>query len=286
MGNCQARNVEMAIASAPNRHHRRPEGPAFVAPAMLDMKDEPDEPNAPQQGSAVMCHICCANGSETVIPAAKVTSQCSDLRTICEGCLASYLQEQIRGKCDILNLPCLCTSGSKCPVKLGFAHVRKYALKEIFEQYDDLLSRRLLESQDEFIWCSAKGCGSGQLHASQDLHPIVRCYACSARTCFTHGCTWHQGRTCAQYDQDAGQSEEVALLQLLENSSSTIKKCPQCHQGIQKNDGCDHMTCRCGHQFCWLCLNPYGGPKGINAVGNCAHKRTCTHYRSRSIVAW
>ncbi len=40
-------------------------------------------------------------------------------------------------------------------------------------------------------------------------------------------------------------------------------QCPKCGQGIEKNEGCDHMTCKkpggCGHEFCWRCLAPYDG---------------------------
>jgi hypothetical protein len=33
------------------------------------------------------------------------------------------------------------------------------------------------------------------------------------------------------------------------------KKCPGCRMYIEKNDGCNHMSCRaCGAQFCWICL--------------------------------
>ncbi|BFZ09288.1 hypothetical protein BsWGS_12328 [Bradybaena similaris] len=33
--------------------------------------------------------------------------------------------------------------------------------------------------------------------------------------------------------------------------------CPKCSKFIDKNGGCMHMSCRCGHQFCWLCLKDW-----------------------------
>ena len=31
------------------------------------------------------------------------------------------------------------------------------------------------------------------------------------------------------------------------------KPCPQCGVHIHKTDGCNHMTCRCRCEFCWIC---------------------------------
>ena len=42
-----------------------------------------------------------------------------------------------------------------------------------------------------------------------------------------------------------------------EAREGTTKSCPKCRTAVTKNAGCDHMTCRCGHQFYWTTLRPY-----------------------------
>ena len=44
--------------------------------------------------------------------------------------------------------------------------------------------------------------------------------------------------------------------------NENTKQCPNCGVSIEKNQGCNHMTCRktaggCGYEFCWICLNDF-----------------------------
>lgn len=37
-----------------------------------------------------------------------------------------------------------------------------------------------------------------------------------------------------------------------------IKQCPSCQYWTEKNEGCNHMTCKgCGYMWCWLCEGRY-----------------------------
>ena len=60
----------------------------------------------------------------------------------------------------------------------------------------------------------------------------------------------------------------VEEVQSAEWMLSNCKPCPRCRTNIEKNGGCNHITCRsCRYEWCWLCGQTYkdghyssGGP--------------------------
>merc|ERR1711998_775238 len=178
------------------------------------------------------------------------------------------------GKGNVTQIRCPHTG---CGETLTHRDVQKHAAAVDFESYDRVLIKQSLQQMNEFRWCSRPGCGSGQLVEGAEANPIMTCHHCRHRTCYRHRIAWHCGKTCEMYDADMGESEEAQLVQWMEEHA---KRCPKCGVGIEKNEGCDHMTCKqsaggCGAELCWRCGADYNGPKGIRAVGNSAHHRSC-----------
>lgn len=62
--------------------------------------------------------------------------------------------------------------------------------------------------------------------------------------------------TCAEYK--VSNTETEADKQFLEFvAGKKFKQCPKCKFWVEKNQGCDHMTCKCKFEFCYKCGGVY-----------------------------
>lgn len=100
----------------------------------------------------------------------------------------------------------------------------------------------------------------------------------------------HEGMSCyqrrQQLEQDEAEREKLQawlqaqsrddeeFLKYLQQAEDT-RPCPGCGHMIEKDEGCQHMTCKCGHEFCWDCG---ADRKVIAAHDNRWHKPSCPHY--------
>ena len=202
-----------------------------------------------------------------------ITDNCLHLnRSLCNSCIFYHVQQvfQTTIRDDIFCPEFNCTS------KLDYNTVKNilslHGDNKLVERYDRYVFHRQLEQMDEFIWCSNVSCNVEQLNEGGAQNNIVTCFNCHQKTCFIHKVQWHEGLTCVQYDMSIDQTFESSRRWIVENS----KKCPHCPYQIEKNDGCDHMTCiMCHHEFCWSCLADF---QPIRQDGNHRHNKTCKHY--------
>ena len=110
--------------------------------------------------------------------------------------------------------------------------------EELPQNTKDKYSRNILWKQTisnpNLKLCPREHC-QGVIDKSQ---PINECNRCRTKYCKECELVTHEG-ACDTNFQD---------------NFKDWKRCPQCKMFIERTQGCNHMTCRCGHQFCFVCL--------------------------------
>jgi hypothetical protein len=67
---------------------------------------------------------------------------------------------------------------------------------------------------------------------------------------------WHKDMTCKEYKISATTSEDDEKFMAFVKGKK-FKQCPKCKFWVEKNEGCDHMTCKCKFEFCYKCGGIY-----------------------------
>ncbi|OAK95400.1 hypothetical protein IQ06DRAFT_309748 [Phaeosphaeriaceae sp. SRC1lsM3a] len=198
----------------------------------------------------------------------------------CRGCLQNWLASRIgeAGRTDDIRCPC---NMPRCEGYATHETVHQHATAQDFEVFDTLQTQEVLREMPGYRACPSAACRSGQIHDNNDGN-IFKCGACGHRHCTNCNVPFHDGESCEQRKsrkkmENMSKTEQEKASQAKVDSISAT--CPGCGARINKNGGCDHMTCRlCRTEFCYLCSAPYSGSQGIHKVGNTAHKPHCKYH--------
>lgn len=201
----------------------------------------------------IECPICLEEYPPSGFPKrATITELCDHPDKSCLQCLDSSITTIIQtGALHILACPI-------CPQKLTTKDVKEYANKKVYERYKYLKQQALRPGH--YISCTNSSCGGSQAHDSDGpTGPRMVCNFCQAETCAKHRRPWHEGQTCLEFDLDPAQierlEEEEATAKMLAKEATSI--CPKCGQGVTKIEGCDHMMCQCGTEWCYVVSDFY-----------------------------
>jgi hypothetical protein len=86
---------------------------------------------------------------------------------------------------EYLNCKTITCPEPNCKSVMEHNQVQRWAIAPVFKTYDQLL-RDCLQRDEEFRWFARPACGAGQKHPAKDRSPIITCYKCKSKTCFTH----------------------------------------------------------------------------------------------------
>lgn len=198
-----------------------------------------------RQAASRVCDCAVCGGSALVIEMPSLSS-CSHEAEVCGSCYASWITSQLEAN-GWQEVKC---PGISCKINLAYEEIQAYARREVFERYDAFKARSALNSDPNFRWCRAEGCLSGQIHDTAEVGNAFACVECHARFCIVHQGPYHDDETCEEYEyRTSGQKERDERRKEDEASERAMKKiakrCPRetCRVPIQKNKGCNHMTC-------------------------------------------
>ncbi|ORZ02979.1 hypothetical protein BCR43DRAFT_429492 [Syncephalastrum racemosum] len=202
-------------------------------------------------GEPFMCDICCDDDPtmETVC----VT--CG--HRFCMTCYVHYLRQKIRDEGESRRIEC---PQDKCNVIVDEKTVERLVDADTNRRYRELLNRTFVDDNDFLRWCPAPDCEYAiECHIPStsltSIVPTVQCH-CSYKFCFGCGIADHQPAICAVVKRWLKKCEDDS--ETANWISAHTKECPKCQSTIEKNGGCNHMTCRkCRHEFCWVCMGPW-----------------------------
>lgn len=194
------------------------------------------------------CVVCCD----------KITSNSFALKcdhTFCSSCWKEYLEHKVDERLNTVFTTCMLKD---CNVFVPYSIFQKFLSEKVFNSYKILVLKNFTEHNDDIKWCPTSGCGrfvKSKNHAPRDV-------TCECLTVFCFKCMRDGHRPCQCLLMDIwdkknnSDGENVLWLQ------ANTKQCPSCNKHIEKNQGCNHMTCRktaggCGYEFCWICMGEW-----------------------------
>ncbi|KAF4611182.1 hypothetical protein D9613_007285 [Agrocybe pediades] len=169
--------------------------------------------------------------------------------TYCSGCLKLFLTSAADGK----KFPIVCIANdASCNVPLSIPFIRRFLPVQAFQGLvEAAFLLHLDQHAQELKYCTTPDCK--QIYRHRTDVAVLKCPSCFSTICAACDEDAHEDMTCAERRLHSNPEEQERLNNALATANG-YKKCPQCSIWIEKTEGCNHMTCKCGAHICWRCM--------------------------------
>ena len=187
----------------------------------------------------------------------------------CTECWQAHIDVAVQGGPSCTELAC---PAAQCTARVPESMIKALGAEKVSKRWNSFMIRSFVDQNRSARWCPRPGCeyaveypGGGAIDVCCPCGPFLFCFGCGLES--------HRPATCLDakrwQEKNSAESENVTWIM------ANTKQCPKCGVNIEKNQGCNHMSCRkqtggCGHEFCWLCLGDWK-EHGANTGGyyNC-----------------
>ncbi|XP_059430477.1 E3 ubiquitin-protein ligase RSL1-like [Corylus avellana] len=198
------------------------------------------------------CVICCED-----IDVDKMFSVDGCLHRYCFACMKQHAEVKL------LNGMVVKCPHEGCKSEVSIDSCGKFLAPKLVE----VLSQRMKESSipiTEKVYCPRPKCSAlmsksevlqhtKTTHVAAAEYGFRKCLKCHYFFCINCKAPWHFNMTCDDYKRSTpySHSEDAKLKSLAE--SKHWSQCVKCNNLVELAEGCYHITCRCGYEFCYTC---------------------------------
>ena len=190
----------------------------------------------------------------------------------------------------------------QCDTPMSYEDVKRLTRRDpaLMAQVERRTLEAALQNMEDFCWCP-RGCGSGGLEQcspfvssvkltlrGSEVKASVSAVSVASTSCLVRECNDCGFKFCRECKRAASEHilpsdgswlpcervEEHLLTEWRTANRHKVKACPKCHVLTEHISGCSHMRCRCGFEWCWLCLRRYQG-RYVGLTGKPDQKCTC-----------
>ena len=124
--------------------------------------------------------------------------------------------------------------------------------------FQKMITDSYVQTKPNLGWCPGKDC-SNVFKIKEFLFTAVDVYCSSpghSSMCFKCRKAPHEPLDCHMAEVWLGKQLKCSLTEMW--IKAFTKNCPNCSVAINKNGGCNHMSCnQCKHEFCWICMKDW-----------------------------
>ena len=206
--------------------------------------------------SASTCEICFNDLSSDSLTG----MECGHV--FCQECWDEYLKMKILEENTVQHIFC---PSMECDILVDDKFVLSIITDvDIRLRYSKLIADGFVQSNRFMKWCPAPDCTNAIKVVYNDGRPVT--CLCGFGFCFGCAKLPHEPVKCDWLKKWLKKCEDES--ETANWISANTKNCPKCDIRIEKNGGCNHMTCKSPHckaEFCWLCFAPWSEHKSCNS---------------------
>ncbi|CAL9247549.1 unnamed protein product, partial [Arabidopsis halleri] len=159
----------------------------------------------------------------------------------------------------------------QCETKLTLGSCVNLLTSKLKAMWERIIDEESIHVADR-VYCPNPRCSAlmsvtklSNSNSTKEDVTMRSCFKCGEPFCITCKVPWHSNLSCNDYKRlGPNPTADDIKMKALANKKMW-RQCENCNHIIELSEGCIHIICRCGYEFCYIC-----GAKWIRG-------RVCTH---------